>query len=59
VILVATASTGHSFMGSAVEWPVPGTGGGLTVMSQRIREWIVMLVPVVAIVFTEFARRWH
>jgi len=28
-------------------------------MSQRIRAWIVMLVPVVAIVFMEFARRWH
>jgi hypothetical protein len=46
-------------MGSTVEWPVPGTGGGPTAMSQRIRQWIVVLLPVVAIAFADIARRWH
>jgi len=27
-ILAVTATTGHSLMGSAVEMPVPGPGGG-------------------------------
>jgi len=28
-------------------------------MSQRIRQWIVVLLPVVAIAFADIARRWH
>jgi len=28
-------------------------------MSQRIRQWIVVLLPVFAIAFADIARRWH
>jgi hypothetical protein len=43
-------------MGSAVEWPVPGTGGGRAVMFQRIRSSLVVFLP--AIVALIAARRW-
>jgi hypothetical protein len=47
-------------MGSAVEIPVPGSGGGRAAMSQRIRQTVVVLLPVVAFiaVFSDMARRW-
>jgi len=28
-------------------------------MSQRIRQWIVVFLPVFAIAFADIARRWH
>jgi hypothetical protein len=58
VILATAASTGHSSMGSAVEWPVPGTGGGRTAMPQRIRQSVVVFLPIAFFLVTELARRW-
>jgi hypothetical protein len=45
-------------MGSAVEWPVPGTGGGRTAMPQRIRQSVVVFLPIAFFLVTELARRW-
>lgn len=45
-------------MGSAVVWPVPGAGGGRTAMLKRIRQSIVVVLPVFLALFTDFARRW-
>jgi len=28
-------------------------------MSQRIRQWIVVFLPIFAIAFADIARRWH
>jgi len=28
-------------------------------MSQRIRQWIVVFLPVFAMMFADIARRWH
>jgi hypothetical protein len=45
-------------MGSGVEWPVPGTGGGRTAMSQRMRQSVVVFLPVAFFLAIELARRW-
>jgi hypothetical protein len=43
-------------MGSAVDLPAPGPGGGRS-MSSRIRQALFTIVPAIALL-VEFARRW-
>ena len=45
-------------MGSAVEWPVPGSRRRSDRMHKRIRQSIVVVLPMFLALFTDFARRW-